>query len=300
MPELPEVETIRRGLEQLIVGWTIQEIHVRLPKLFHGIPSLILGAEIQQIRRYGKGLLIDLSNGYSLAVHVKMTGQLIFRDVPQVSRVPKVLKASNGRVRNLHPALDAPSELPNKHTHVIFLLRTEIPDRRAILYYNDIRQFGWIKIVKSADAENLSFFKALGPEPLSTLTLEQFSNTIKKAKAPIKQILMDQSRMAGIGNIYANDALFYASIHPLRSGKSLSETEVVKLFEAVEYVLREGIAAGGASEENYLNAFGEKGFYQEKFLVYKQTGKPCKKCGGPIERMVVGGRGTFFCPRCQL
>lgn len=298
MPELPEVETIRRGLEQLLVGMTIESVEIRLPKIFHGDVATIIGAQIQRIRRYGKGLLIDLDQGYSLAVHVKMTGQLIFKGTPL--RQGFEGQAQWASIKNLHPALDAPTELPSKHTHVIFTLRTKNQEQRAKLYYNDIRQFGWIKVVKTDEAEKLPFFTSLGPEPLTTLTLEQFSTILSRSKAPIKQVLMDQSRMAGIGNIYANDALFYAGIHPLKPAFELRAEEIAKLFEGVEYVLTEGIKAGGASEENYVNAFGQKGFYQEKFLVYKQTGKPCKKCETPIERIVLGGRGTFFCPTCQV
>ncbi len=286
MPELPEVETIKRGLEQLIIRMEIDKVDVRLAKMVHGNPDSVTGGTIIRVNRRGKGLLIDLDNGYSLAIHVKMTGQLIFRGF--------------GAVKNFHPTVTAPSDLPNKYTHVIFSLRTKNEEQRAKLFYNDIRQFGWIKIVKTVEAENLPFFSALGPEPLSSLTFEHFNTILLRSRSPIKQVLMDQSRMAGIGNIYANDALFLAGIHPLRPANNLTEDESRKLFAAVESVLREGIRSGGASEENFVNAIGEKGFYQEKFLVYKQTGKPCKNCGTPIERIVLGGRGTFLCSVCQV
>lgn len=287
MPELPEVETIRRGLEQLLVGWIVEDIEINKPKLFSGDPTRLISSLILGIRRYGKGLLIDFSGGYSLAVHVKMTGQLIFKE-----------SIGKKEVSNMHPSITAPLQLPNKHTHVVISLCRN--DHKAFLYYNDIRQFGWMKFVRTDDAEKMSFFASLGPEPLRNLDHKTFSMILNKSKAPIKQVLMDQRKIAGIGNIYANDALYHVGIHPLRAADSLDEREVAKLFSGVEYVLREGIASGGASEENYLNAFGEKGFYQEKFLVYKQTGKPCKRCHIPIKRIVVGGRGTFFCPKCQI
>jgi len=321
MPELPEVETIRRGLEQLIIGSMITQVDVRLPKMVRGEIDRLSGATIIGVRRRGKGLLIDLSNEYTLAVHVKMTGQLIYK---RVSRAPR---ASKG-VKNLHPQLSVPMELPSKHTHVI--LRLSVPQKRhsgkpkahpesltsqvekdpgqarmtnnnedALLFYNDIRQFGWLHVVPTREADALPFFTSLGPEPLNNLTIKQFSNILSRSKAPIKQVLMDQTKLAGVGNIYANDALFHAGIHPLRPANELTETERKKLFMAVEYVLQEGITAGGASEENFVNALGEKGFYQERFLVYKQTGKPCKTCGTAIERIVIGGRGTFYCPNCQ-
>jgi formamidopyrimidine-DNA glycosylase len=315
MPELPEVETIRRGLEGLIVGAEIMGVEVRLPKMVLGEVQRVKGAKVQSVRRRGKGLLIDLDNGYSMAIHVKMTGQLIYRRVSRVPRVSRVGGKSAVETKNLHPVLAAPEELPGKHTHAIFRLRhpelvsgsQEMPkqvrhdnnSRDAFLFYNDIRQFGWIRIVRTEEAENLPFFRSLGPEPLHTLTREHFNTILSRSKAPIKQVLMDQSRLAGVGNIYANDALFRAGIHPLRPASDLSPDEITKLFEAVEYVLTEGIKAGGASEENFVNALGEKGFYQERFLVYKKTGKPCKRCGTLIERIVVGGRGTFYCPTCQ-
>lgn len=294
MPELPEVETIRRGLEGLVVGAEIVDVEVRLPKMVHGEVERVKGAMIERVRRRGKGLIIDLDNGFSLAVHVKMTGQLIYRAQGNRNKKQKT------GVKNLHPVLAAPEELPGKHTHAFFRLRAKGKEQsEAFLFYNDIRQFGWLRIVSTAGAENLPFFQSLGPEPLNNLTIQDFSRILARSNAPIKQVLMDQHKMAGIGNIYANDALYRARIHPLRPANELTEEEGAALFEAVEYVLTEGINAGGASEENFVNALGEKGFYQERFLVYKQTGKPCKRCGTPIERMVVGGRGTFYCPRCQ-
>ena len=293
MPELPEVETIKRGLSELIVGYRITNVTVLLPKIVKGDVRHVLGASILGIRRRGKGLLLDLDNNYSIAIHVKMTGQLIFR-AEEKSGKTKVIK-------NLHPVLIAPSSLPNKWTHVVFRLAAKERQQAssATLFYNDIRQFGWIHILPTTEVDKLPFFSSLGPEPLGNLSPTYFQTVLSKTKAPIKIVLMDQARFSGIGNIYANDALFSAKIHPLRPASSLSDTDQRNLFEAIEHVLTEGIKAGGASEENFVNALGEKGFYQERFLVYKKNGKPCPNCGTLIERIVVGGRGTFFCSRCQ-
>ncbi|MGH7203206.1 MAG: bifunctional DNA-formamidopyrimidine glycosylase/DNA-(apurinic or apyrimidinic site) lyase [Candidatus Levyibacteriota bacterium] len=290
MPELPEVETIRRGLERLLIGYTITGVEVRFARIFSGDPSKIINAKILAVKRFGKGLLIELDNDMSIAIHVKMTGQLIFKG-------PKILK-------EFHPRLPLPLQLPNQHTHVIFTLKVANGELKnegdeAILFYNDIRKFGWMKVVLTKDAKDLPFFKNLGFEPLNNLTIKQFNIIVKASKAPLKSLLMDQQKIAGIGNIYANDALFAAGIDPRRNSSSLTKKEIENLFHAIELVLRKGIDAGGASDVNYLNVEGGKGSYQNHFLVYKQNGKPCKNCGTEIQRIKLAGRGTFFCPVCQ-
>ncbi len=303
MPELPEVETIRRGLEKHLVGLTLTNIHVVLPRIFSGEIADVLGGEVLAVRRFGKGLGIDLSNNYSITIHVKMTGQLIFRYVSGVSRVSKVSGGENIYPPvNVHISQDKTNDLPNKYTHVIFMFRRQKlgdSSQESVLYFNDIRQFGWIKVVKSAELQDMSFFSKLGKEPLRDLAVKDFSDILSHSKAPIKQVLMDQQKIAGIGNIYANDALWDSRIHPLRKANSLKEKETAALFESIEKVLTLGIKVGGASERDYVNVLGEKGGYQNHFLVYKQTGKPCFRCKTPIERIVVGGRGTFICQKCQ-
>jgi formamidopyrimidine-DNA glycosylase len=283
MPELPEVETIRRGLERLLLGYTISGVEVRFGRIFHGDPSNVISAKITAVKRFGKGLLLDLDNDFSIAIHVKMTGQLIFKDAQTL--------------REFHPKLPIPLQLPNQHTHVIFTLKKGEKD--AILYYNDIRKFGWMKVVPTKEALQLPFFKNLGKEPLRDLTEDEFGRLVSKSHAPIKSLLMDQQKIAGIGNIYANDALFASKIDPRREAASLTKNEKEKLFSAIEMVLQKGIDAGGASDVNYLNVEGGKGSYQNHFLVYKQDGKPCKNCGTEIQRIKLAGRGTFFCPKCQ-
>ncbi|HZE86913.1 MAG TPA: bifunctional DNA-formamidopyrimidine glycosylase/DNA-(apurinic or apyrimidinic site) lyase [Methylomirabilota bacterium] len=267
MPELPEVETIRLGLQKYFVGHTIKQVELRLPKQFHGDPNVVIGGKVEKVRRFGKGLVIDLDNGYSLAIHVKMTGQLIF------SKLPVVI---------------------GKHTHIIFYL-----DNNEALLYNDMRQFGWIHVVKAAAVPEMPFFKSLGKEPLKDLTYKIFVGLLKTSKKQIKVFLMDQTKIAGIGNIYANDALYRARIDPRRSASSLSQQEGERLFSAIEAVLKKGIAAGGASEWHYVDVLGGKGKYQNFFLVYQKDGKPCQRCGTIIEKIILGGRGTFFCPNCQ-
>lgn len=278
MPELPEVETIRLGLEKYLTGHIIEDIDIRLPKMVSGEVQRLKGAKVQNVRRYGKGLVIDLDNDYSIAVHVKMTGQLIYQGPKlQRSRVSKKVGA-----------------LPGPHTHLILHL-----DGDSFLYYNDIRQFGWIKIVKTEDVGSLPFFKELGPEPLNNLTIQQFSNIVKAVKSPIKPVLMDQKKIAGIGNIYANEALYLAKIHPKRPASSLSNAEIKTLFNAIETVLKKSLEKGGSSEWQYVNALGEEGSYQKIFQIYDQVGKPCKICRTKVQKITLAGRGTFFCPTCQ-
>jgi formamidopyrimidine-DNA glycosylase len=282
MPELPEVETIRSSLQKHIVGHTITRVEVRLPKQLTGNIENVIGAKIENVQRFGKGLVINLDNDYSITIHVKMTGQMLYQNETSLKNVI----AGNAKVDL--------SALPDKYTHVIFYL-----DKGAVLYYRDVRQFGWIKIVRSDSVASQPYFKSLGPEPLKDLALEQFARILSKRKTPIKILLMDQGAIAGIGNIYANDALYLAGVHPKRPANSLTPNEQTKLFQAIETVLRKGIAVGGASEWSYVDALGRAGKYQNFFKVYRKNGKPCPQCGTIIETIRMGGRGTFYCPSCQ-
>ncbi len=285
MPELPEVETIRRGLQKYIVGRTIDAIIIHLPKLFSGDPQLLLGAKVVEVRRFGKGLIIDFANNYSLAIHIKMTGQLIFRGEETDEKYDS-LKVG---------------KLPGRFTHIIIKFRDS-----STLYYNDIRQFGWMRVIPTKEVVNLQFFRNLGLEPpviesdqQAHLTLNKFCEILNDTKKPIKILLMDQKKIAGIGNIYANDALFLAKIDPRRSSCSLSDEEKNRLFEAIKNVLSEGLEAGGASDRQYVNILGQTGHYQHLFKVYGKEGKSCSRCGNPIKRIKQGGRSTFFCSFCQ-
>lgn len=279
MPEFPEVETIRRGLDKYLVGHKIEDVEVRVQKLLQGDPKNIIGAKVRDIRRFGKGLVIDLSNGYSLAIHIKLTGQVIYKD----KTISKVTNVSNARV----------GTLPNKFTHVSFTL-----DKGSMLYYNDPRRFGWIKIVKTSEVHDLPFFKSLGPE-FNALKIEQFSKIISSSKLAIKPLLMDQKRISGIGNIYANDALYDSKIDPKRPANSLTHIEQKELFDSIKKVFAAGLKYGGSSELNYVNALGEDGQYQNHTLIYGKNGQKCKRDGSTIQKNYLGGRGTYFCPACQ-
>lgn len=280
MPELPEVETIRLGLQKYLVGHKIVHVDVRLGKIVEGDVGNIEGSKITAVRRFGKGLVIDTSSKYSVAIHIKLTGQLVYRGPNLKEKV--VLSKKVGR------------EIPNKFTHVIFEL-----DKKGFLYYNDIRQFGWLKIVKTEDVFSLPFFRDLGPEPFGKLTFSVFKKIISASNMPIKPLLMDQKRMSGVGNIYANDGLWLARINPQRRAGTLKDAEIKKLYDSLLTVLKAGFKYKGASELNFVNAKGEEGEYQEHTLAYGRKGKPCKNCGGEIKKIYFAGRGTFFCPNCQ-
>ncbi|MEK7551669.1 MAG: bifunctional DNA-formamidopyrimidine glycosylase/DNA-(apurinic or apyrimidinic site) lyase [Patescibacteria group bacterium] len=287
MPELPEVETIRLGLSKYLIGHKIVGVDVKLKKIFTGDPKTIINGKVISIQRFGKGLVINLDNDYCIAIHIKLTGQLIYNDLAFIKN------------RNIHLSQSKVGELPNKFTHVIFDL-----DKGAKLYYNDIRQFGWIKIVKKTDLKDLPFFKNLGPEPIPSsgqpaLTLEQFENILSKSTLAVKILIIDQKRIGGIGNIYANDALFLAGIDPRRKAKEVTKTEAKKLFEAILEVLNRGLKYGGASELTFVNAIGSEGQYQNYFLAYGKHKEKCSICGANMEKIFLGGRGTFFCPSHQ-
>ncbi len=279
MPELPEVETIRLGLQKYIVGKTIEDVDVRLPKILQGDPKNIIGAKVKDIKRFGKGLVIDLSNNFSLAIHLKLTGQLIYEG-KETKKIVQSVKVGG--------------KLPNKRTHVVFKL-----SKGSFLYYNDLRQFGWIRIVQSSKLKMQSFFKDLGPEPLKDLTLEKFREIVNKTKLAIKVLLMDQKRIGGVGNIYANEALFDAGIDPRRSAKQITHEEAKRLYISLLKVLKKGLEKNGASDVDFVSILGEEGKYQNYFLAYAQDGKPCSRCKTLIKKIILGGRGTYFCPACQ-
>lgn len=287
MPELPEVETIRLGLQKYLVGKTIENVEVSLRRIFAGDEKNIIGAKVVGVERFGKGLVINLSNGYSIAAHVKLTGQFVYRD---------------SQTSNLKMSAKVGGELQNKFTHAIFKLKVQsekLKVKEAYLYYNDIRQFGWIKIIKSEKLKDESFFRDLGPEFFKDLTCAKFRKIVLKSNLAIKALLLDQKKMSGVGNIYANDGLFDAKIDPRRKAKKLSNEEIKKLYNSILKVLKIGLKNGGASELNYVNALGQEGKYQHHFLVYGREKESCKVCGSEIQKIKLGGRGTYFCSICQ-
>lgn len=282
MPELPEVETIRRNLQKTIVGKKIKAIEVRKAKIFQGKKEEVVGKEIVGIERLGKVLIIRLSGDKNLLVHFKLTGQMVW--------IPKAGK----RVTVDHPIPFAGEELPAKTTHVIL----DINGGR--LFYNDLRQFGWIKV--RGEEETEKEVGKLGVEPLTEdFSPEKLGEILAKTKKPIKLVLMDQEKIAGVGNIYANDALFEAGILPTRPANTLDKGMIERLHQAIEEVLSDGLKYGGSSakDEAYIKPTGEKGEYQKHFRVYQRQGEKCVRCKGEIKRVNLGGRGTFFCPKCQ-
>lgn len=270
MPELPEVETIKRDLSRLIVEREILNITTDSPKQVQ--PSLavvkkaVVGAKIEKIERRAKLLQIFLSNKQILAVHLKLTGRLLVRK----KGAPK-----------------------DDWQHIAIALSGD-----KELRFADLRKFGWIRLIK--DKKELEkLLSEFGPEPLDSLDLKKFKAILASSGRPVKLILMDQKKISGVGNIYANDALFLARIDPRRPAKKVTDKEAKKLCQAVERVLKAGIKYRGASNQYYLDALGRKGSYQDHFLTYGREGKKCFDCGGEIKRIKIGGRGTFFCPNCQ-
>ncbi len=288
MPELPEVETIKRGLEKGLVGQTISDIKIDWAKSFHSsakeIQSHVIGSKIDGIDRRAKVLIIHLSGTYSLLIHLKMTGQLVW------------VKASGERSVGGHPSPSMVHELPDKSTRVIFEFKSG--DK---LFFNDQRKFGWIKLVESSMVYRDPLIKRLGPEPLSKdFTLDGFAKIIKRRpKSPIKPLILDQSTVSGVGNIYADESLHLAKIHPLRLAGSLTPAEIKRLHQAIIDIIKLGIKHGGSSVRNYVNHMGGKGDYLDLARVFRRQGQPCPVCGTEIKKTRVAGRGTHFCPKCQ-
>lgn len=285
MPELPEVEIIKRGLNQKIVGKTIKVVKINTPKIFLGDSSELIGRKISAVSRRGKIIIFLLDDSTRIIIHLKMTGQLIFDPNGRRKNLEK-------RVAGGHPSSDWVGELPNKHTHAIFCFSDD-----SILYFNDLRKFGYIKHYK----------KKLVPE-LENLGIDAMSKTFsggylkKKAEGKtieIKKFIMNQEVIAGIGNIYSDEALFCAGISPKRRVDNISDKEFKKLCFCIKKVLKKGIRFGGSSYRNYVNSFGDKGSMQEHFKVYDREGEKCFGCNERIIRTKIGGRSSYFCPSCQ-
>ncbi len=281
MPELPEVETMRMQLEKFLVGSIISSIQIKTAS-YELEKEKLIGGEVVAVRRFAKVSSIDLSNGYSILTHVKLTGQFIYRG-PRLNNPNKLSSKVSGGIGG-------------PHTHILF----EFTDGGK-LYYNDIRKFGWVRVIKTDEVLNEKFVKALGPEPFKDLTFEYFEKLLSKSKRNIKVLLMDQSKIGGIGNIYANDALWLARISPKRTSNTLSKAEAEKLYSAVETVLKAGLKYGGASELAFVTPDGNEGEYQNHTLVYGHQNEICKNCKKEkIEKFFLGGRGTYWCKICQV
>lgn len=287
MPELPEVETVRRGLEALIVGKTVMGESHDTPKSFPNasgdVAQFLLGAKITAVRRRAKVLLIDLNTEYTLVIHLKMTGQLVYRG-------KQVFGAG-------HPNDSLIGELPDKSTRVTL----QFTDK-SHLYFNDQRKFGWMRLLPTVEVPNIDFMKKVGPEPLGDdFTPKIFIERIRRrANTTIKAALLDQTVLAGIGNIYADESLWGAKIHPATRVKDVNDMLLKTLHKEIQFVLNLAIEKGGSTDRNYVNAEGKKGSYIDFARVFRQEGKDCPRHPGTaIIKTKVAGRGTHTCPICQ-
>ncbi len=286
MPELPEVETVKRGLEKLILGKTIQDVVFDWPKSFPNasadVDNFLLGASVTKISRRAKVLLIELSTKHTILVHLKMTGQMVFVG-------PERWGAG-------HPNDSLIGELPDKSTRVTFTFSDG-----SKLFFNDQRKFGWVRLVPTIEVENIDFFKKLGPEPLAAnFTQQDFAKRIlTRPNTNIKAALLDQAVIAGVGNIYADESLWAAKVHPLTITKNIPARKLNSLFTELRAVLELSIEKGGSSDRNYVNAEGKKGSYISFAKVFRREGKPCPRCGTSVLKTRVAGRGTHICPKCQ-
>ncbi len=287
MPELPEVETVRLGLDALMPGRTIASVTHDWPKSFPNAPAdvrqFVAGASVRAVRRRAKVLIIDLSSGYSLVIHLKMTGQLVFR-------------SPEARFGAGHPNDSLVGELPDKSTRVIFTF-----EDNSKLFFNDQRKFGWVRLLPTPEVEQLDFFQKVGPEPLaSNFTADDFINRLLRRKnSGIKVVLLDQTVVAGIGNIYADESLWGAKIHPETKVQAVPRSQLQKLYEALRAVLQLSIEKGGSTDRNYVNHEGKRGSYLTFAHVFRREGQPCPRCGTTIVKLRVAGRGTHICPHCQ-
>ena len=277
MPELPEVETIRRGLTKFIVKKKLVSCEVFCEKSFVGefVPGVVSG-----IRRFGKAMVIDLDNGWSLLVHLRMTGQLIYDGAERYAAG--------------HPSENFVAKLPNRQTRVILQFED------GTLYFNDQRKFGFIKVMPSSEVTQDKFVAALAPEPWAMNAEEFFKRLKRHAKAPVKAVILDQKVICGLGNIYADEALFASGILPTRKAGEVTFPEAEKLLLSAREVMERSIESGGSTMATYVKADGTRGDYLEKFAqVFRREGQPCPRCGAEIVKIRVAGRGTHICKECQ-
>jgi len=275
MPELPEVETVARRLQSRLPGATIADAHVlwgrtiAYPQPPERFSAEISGGVVNRVGRRAKSVVVYLDDGRVMTVALRMTGALI---------------------------LAASGAAPDPHARVVF----DLADGRE-LRFRDARKFGRIGLYPGRGRRRVAdVFARHGPEPLApSFTAARLASRLRRRSARLKTLLLDQSFIAGVGNIYADEALWRARLHPLRRADTLTEAEVRRLHRAIRASLREGLAGGGASYRDYVDPDGEPGLAAERMRVYRRTGEPCFRCGRPIERIVVGARATHFCPRCQ-
>ncbi len=282
MPELPEVETVRRGLLPVMEGQVIARAQVNRPDLRWPFPpdmaARLTGARVMALRRRSKYILADLSTGETLLIHLGMSGRMLISGAPL------------GAFHHDHPA-------PAKHDHVVFKM-----EGGARVTFNDARRFGAMDLLPTARAEAHPLLAVLGPEPLGNDFHEDYlRDRIRGRATPIKSALLDQHLVAGLGNIYVCEVLFRAGIHPARLARDVTVSEAARLVPLIREVLAEAIEAGGSSLKDYRQADGELGYFQHSFRVYDREGAACTTpgCGANLLRIVQSGRSSFFCPSCQ-
>lgn len=286
MPELPEVETVRRGLHELIINRTVKKTDHDAPKSFPNadadVREFLIGAAITDVRRRAKVLMIDLSSAYTLVIHLKMTGQLVYRG-------DSVFGAG-------HPNESLIGELPDRSTRVTL----EFTDGSR-LFFNDQRKFGWVKLLPTLEVPNIDFMKKVGPEPLEAdFTADEFAARFaRRAKTSIKAAILDQTVVAGVGNIYADESLWGARIHPKRLVNTITPDEFKKLYTELRAVMNLAIEKGGSTDKNYVNAEGKRGSYMDFARVFRREGLACPRCQTEIIKFKAAGRGTHICPHCQ-
>lgn len=274
-----------------MVGRCVSDVVIGDKKVFQTSPMEfekgLVGQTIRELTRRGKFLIMALENSYCI-IHLGMTGQLTFRD--------PVREDSDGFLRHPVTGLQrARQHAPDRHTHVQILF----VDGSALLY-RDIRKFGKVFLLNGSPEALAQFFQKLGLEPFTPeYALKPFLGKFRRRKLRVKSLLLDQKFVAGVGNIYADEALFEAGIHPARLASSLRRTEKERLFEAIRLVLERGITYGGTSLRDYINSDGDQGSNQEELMVYGRKDEPCLRCGSLIRKIVISRRGTHFCPKCQ-
>ncbi|OGL22613.1 DNA-formamidopyrimidine glycosylase [Candidatus Saccharibacteria bacterium RIFCSPHIGHO2_01_FULL_45_15] len=287
MPELPEVETVRRGLHELIIDRAIKSVHHDTPKSFPNavadVQEFLIGASITDVRRRAKVLMIDLSTAYTVVIHLKMTGQLVYRG-------ESVFGAG-------HPNESLTGELPDRSTRVTL----EFADGSR-LFFNDQRKFGWMKLMPTLEVPNIDFMKKVGPEPLEAeFTANEFAARFaRRAKTSIKAAILDQTVIAGVGNIYADESLWAAKIHPKRLVNTITPNEFETLYTELRAVMNLAIQKGGSTDKNYVNAEGKRGSYMDFARVFRREGLACPRCETEIIKFKAAGRGTHICPHCQV
>lgn len=287
MPELPEVETVRSGLSRLLPGRQITAVDFDWPKGFPNaasdVQAFLVGASVVEVGRRAKVLLIELSTKYSLVIHLKMTGQLVFR-------------GHDEQFGAGHPNDSLVGALPDKSTRVTLTFSDG-----SHLFFNDQRKFGWMRLMPTAEVLNIDFFQKVGPEPLAAdFTWQLLRDRLQRRKnSGIKAVLLDQTVIAGIGNIYADESLWGAKIHPSTFVRDLTDRQIETLHRELVHVLKLAIEKGGSTDRNYVNAEGKKGSYIDFARAFRREGQPCPRCGTLIIKTKVAGRGTHTCPHCQ-